>query len=151
LVPVRQALLRLRSLERAALTTGHSRLVNGLFVPQPDFIYSGHGTNDGLTNKTVSTLQLSAETADSWWQSLQDSVVIASASAWLSAVRQAAPDAWIFLCIPFGQFKGELFEQALPSLSADLLLLVFTLRSASAERRDGQIPIAGQRSEGRAA
>lgn len=64
---------------------GESLFVDGQFVPQPDYIYMNHGTND-------------------WGSS--DSSVTASVRGWLDAVRVAAPDAYIFLTIPFGQYKA---------------------------------------------
>lgn len=91
---------------------GHSRLVGGQFAPQPDFVYSGHGTNDGLNNIPVGECsclhrrRLCCSFCPARGRA-QDAVVTASALAWLSAVRAAAPKAWVFLCVPFGGFKRD--------------------------------------------
>jgi len=71
----------------------HSRLFRGYFVPTPNYIFCGHGTNDGLQNAPVAN-------------------VTASALAWLYAVRQAAPSASIFLAVPFGSFMFDAIEPA---------------------------------------
>lgn len=62
---------------------GASRLTGGLFTPVPDYIVNIHGANErtslnGLTSTTVSD--------------------------WLAAVRAAAPGAWIFSVMPFGDW-----------------------------------------------
>jgi len=60
------------------------------FKPVPDFIFNGHGANDGLNGRS-------------------DDAVTQSAIGWLKAQRQACPTSRIFLSVPFGRFK----EQAL--------------------------------------
>ncbi|MDD5397044.1 MAG: chitobiase/beta-hexosaminidase C-terminal domain-containing protein [Candidatus Moranbacteria bacterium] len=67
-------------------SSGQSLLVNGKFSPEPDYIYMNHGTNDMASS---------------------DATVIASVHGWLLAARAAAPDAYIFLTVPFGQFKAN--------------------------------------------
>jgi hypothetical protein len=65
---------------------GVTRLVGGLLSPAPDYIVSIHGTNDGLTP-------------------IADNVVTATVTAWLAAVRAAAPLSYIFVIYPVGQYK----------------------------------------------
>lgn len=68
----------------------HSRLnASGLFNPEPDFIFCGHGTNDG-----------------------NNPAVTASALGWMTAVRQAAPRAHVFVTIPFGGFAASYIQAA---------------------------------------
>jgi len=69
-------------------SAGKSLLTSGLFTPAPDYIYINHGAND-------------------WGQGSSDASVIASIDGWLPAVRAAAPNAIIFLVVPFGQFKAS--------------------------------------------
>lgn len=56
---------------------GASRLVNGLFSPMPDLIVTMHGTNDPSNAANAAAVQL-----------------------WLAACRNAAPNSWIFICVP---------------------------------------------------
>lgn len=58
--------------------SGQSRLVSSLLSPAPDYIVINDGENDGTTN-------------------IQSNV-----SGLLTALRAAAPNAWIFLTIPWG-------------------------------------------------
>jgi len=72
----------------------HSRLgPKGQLVPNPDFIFCGHGTNDGLGNNSNHN-------------------VYKSVLGWLTAQRHASPKSNIFLVIPFGRFKVDAISSA---------------------------------------
>jgi hypothetical protein len=59
---------------------GNSRLVAGAYSPAPDYVFTLLGRND---------------------YNQSGSAVTAAVTGWLAAARAAAPDAWIFLVIPF--------------------------------------------------
>ncbi|MBV9848933.1 MAG: hypothetical protein JO250_04515 [Armatimonadetes bacterium] len=61
-------------------TSGVSRLINGLFAPAPDYIFLNEGTND---------------------DSLPPSLVTGT----IQGLRAAAPNAQIFVIVPFGGFQ----------------------------------------------
>ncbi len=70
---------------------GKSLLTGGLFTPAPDYIYMNHGTNDNGST---------------------DANLIAIIDGWLPAVRTAAPNAVIFIIVPFGQYKASAITSA---------------------------------------
>jgi len=71
----------------------HSRLgANGQLVPNPHFIFCGHGTNDGLRSS--------------------DENVYQSAMGWMIAQRKASPTSKIFVVIPFGRFMADAITSA---------------------------------------
>ncbi len=67
--------------------SGQSRLSGGALLPSPDFIINNHGQNDLSFGSS-------------------DSSVISSVTGWLSQIRTAAPNAKIYITIPFGQGKS---------------------------------------------
>lgn len=65
---------------------GFGRLVNGLLSPQPDYIFINQGINDSA---------------------VADATLQAEVTARLTAIRAAAPNAKIFVIIPFTQTKAS--------------------------------------------
>lgn len=72
-----------------------SRLdAQGLVQPPPDWVVMGHGTNDHASDPEQ---------------------VSACAEAWLGAITAAAPDAHVFLTLPFGLFQSTALSNAYAS------------------------------------
>ncbi len=78
---------------------------------------SGHLSGWGEAQQEPSAILINYGTNDSLWKQ-NASDVEASMKQGLLALRNAAPDAWIFVLIPFGQYKAEELRRAVENFHA---------------------------------
>jgi hypothetical protein len=91
-------------------------LVNGLFTPAPDEVYVFHGRNDAVTLAS------------------NDAGTQARVSGWIAAVRAAAPNALIFVGVPFsGGMRAAIVAayQAYQTAHTDASLFLLDLGSGA--------------------